>query len=185
MFSRPRVPCDTYDLTPFCLNAGGRSGIPSGALTASLLCTLLQLGVNEATIWRVKYVSRRTADASQSWPLQQEDDSWEWTTTTPATFDATGSLHHPQTPRPALGPPNIHSSPPPLAPPQPTQPLSQRILSAIGIHRLSDEEYVEVLKKERQGHLDRIRELEREVRVGVGEGEGTGMRIYDEERKSS
>lgn len=46
--------------------------------------------------------------------------------------------------------------------PAPSQPMSERIFGWLGFQRVSDEDYLERLKAERDGHLRRIAELEKE-----------------------
>lgn len=46
--------------------SGGPAGIAPGAITATLLCSLLQLGYNELGVIRVKYVSRKLDEARHS-----------------------------------------------------------------------------------------------------------------------
>lgn len=48
-------------LTNQCI--GGPAGIVPGVVTASILCSLLQLGYNELGVMRVKYVSRKLEEA--------------------------------------------------------------------------------------------------------------------------
>ena len=107
--------------------AGGKSGIWSGARTAGLLCTLVQLGFNEVGVMRIKFVSRKIQE-SQS-PL-------------PADI-------------PAL--PTAFEDGPRLS-------IFDRLLGIIGFRKLTDDEYIKVLKKQRNEALQRIAVLEQERR---------------------
>lgn len=63
---------------------------------------------------------------------------------------------------------NLPSAPvsgvsPPQSPAQPSKPLSERILNALGFEKISDEVYLERLKRTRDESLRRIAELEGEL----------------------
>ena len=102
--------------------SGGRVGILPGALTASLVCSILQLGYNELRVWRVHYVSRQHGEAA---------------------LDSKPST--------------------------PSRPLRERLLLLLGIHRMSTEEYLMKLKKQREEALRRIAELEAEEAASATE----------------
>lgn len=136
---------------------GGVVGVPAGAITATLMCTLIQLVVNEASIFRVRYVSRRMqppADATIV-PSTSSSFSSENILSSPPS----GSI--PRNPTPSLP---HESSPTHPSPPSHSSSLSERILGLIGVKKMSDEEYLERLKKRRDGYLERIEEIEKQER---------------------
>lgn len=45
------------------VHAGGPAGVVPGAVTATIICSLLQLGYNELGVMRVRYVSRKLQEA--------------------------------------------------------------------------------------------------------------------------
>jgi hypothetical protein len=51
----------------------------------------------------------------------------------------------------------------PADPPMPKRPLLDRMIHAIGISRLSDEEYLTKMRRERAAYLRRIAELEAQL----------------------
>lgn len=51
----------------------------------------------------------------------------------------------------------------PAEPPLPKQPLLDRVIHAIGINRLSDEEYLAQMREERAAYLRRIAKLEAQL----------------------
>jgi hypothetical protein len=51
----------------------------------------------------------------------------------------------------------------PAEPPMPKQPLLERVIFAIGMNRLSDEEYITQLREERAAYLRRIAKLEAQL----------------------
>ncbi|KAI0320118.1 hypothetical protein OF83DRAFT_665481 [Amylostereum chailletii] len=55
----------------------------------------------------------------------------------------------------------------PTTPPEPQEPLGRRILGMLGMNHLSDQEYLETMKREREVYLRRIAELERQQGGGV------------------
>lgn len=122
-----------------CLNilAGGRPGILPGASTAAIVCTVLQLVYNELGVARVKYVSRMMQNASPQPSKQVGTDS------TPALA--------------ALVPAVVSSDSE-----TPKRPMSERILTALGFHKISDDDYIAMMKRKRDGYLRRIAELEKE-----------------------
>lgn len=136
---------------------GGVVGIPAGAITATLMCTLIQLVVNEASIFRVRYVSRRLQPPAEATivPSTSSSSSSENILSSPPS----GSI--PRNPTPSLP---HESSPTHPAPPSESSSLSERILGLIGVNKMSDEEYLERLKKRRDGYLERIDEIERQER---------------------
>ena len=148
--------------------SGGPVGAPAGAITASLMCTLLQFAVNEAAVFRVRYVSKRLQQSSEPIPVSSEGPTSpihaENVLTTPPSSTTIRS------PTPAL-PHEPISSYPSSNPPGRSTPLSERLLALIGVKKMSDEEYLERLRKRRDGYLKRIEELEeQERRRGDDEG---------------
>lgn len=115
-----------------CMNeTGGIPGILPGVTTASIVCTLLQLAYNEVDIARVKYVSRMLKEAQTSPDV-----------------------------RPAVSRPLSPPNPPSVDEVVPRKPIMERILTALGWHPVSNEEYVEKLKYKRDACLRRIAQLE-------------------------
>lgn len=51
----------------------------------------------------------------------------------------------------------------PSEPPVPERPLLERMISAIGLNRLSDEDYLAQMREERAAYLRRIAELEAQL----------------------
>ena len=105
-----------------------------GVVTAGLVCTMLQFAYNELGIARIKYVSRK---------LQPPP---------PPPAPSTSSSVVPQ---PALPAPQVDD--------EPKLSLSERVFTALGWHKVSDEQYLERLKLKRGMYLHRIAELEREM----------------------
>ena len=105
-----------------------------GVVTAGLVCTMLQFAYNELGIARIKYVSRK---------LQPPP---------PPPAPSTSSSVVPQ---PALPAPQVDDEPKPS--------LSERVFTALGWHKVSDEQYLERLKLKRGMYLHRIAELEKEM----------------------
>ena len=134
----------------------------SGALTASLACSLLQLGVNEARVRRIKYVTR-SSETSRTIEMATEEVGVREVSPDSVAVGGSpsvpsgGGLTFRAAPRHDM--PTEKSSD---ATPNPSS-FSERLLRAIGIRRISDEEYVGMLKKERDGHLERIKELEEQL----------------------
>ncbi|KAJ6597056.1 hypothetical protein DFH09DRAFT_110519 [Mycena vulgaris] len=95
----------------------GRRTIASGALTAGIVCVLLQAAYNELGIQRIKYVGK-------------------------------------------ISQPNINEVPT-YAPAKPS--LTTRILGTFGVRMLSDEELLVKFRRERDVHLKKIQQLEREL----------------------
>jgi len=89
----------------------------SGAITAGLVCGVLQLVKNECQVQRIKFVSRR-----------QDENSLQ--------------------------------SAPPI---EQTMPWPERLLSTLGFQKISDDEYLQRMIKQRDVHLARITELEHEI----------------------
>lgn len=138
---------------------GGRAGIVSGAFSVALICTVLQLVVNEAAVVRVKYVSARSGVLDMS-----ETRHHAQSPTSERTSD-TGAWEREVAPS-ALPKHNLASAPASL-PPSIQAPISfgDRVLRAIGMKRLSDNEYLDVLKHQREGYLRKIQELEESERT--------------------
>ncbi|KAJ7685353.1 hypothetical protein DFH06DRAFT_969222, partial [Mycena polygramma] len=94
----------------------GRRTVAPAAITAGMVCALLQAAYNELGIQRIKYVSKLPQSAGV---------------------------------------------PIPEVPPTPS--LTSRILGAVGVQLLTDEELLMKLKQGREKHLKKIAELEREL----------------------
>lgn len=60
-----------------------------------------------------------------------------------------------------------------LAPERPPS-LTQRIIRAVGIRKMTEDEYLEKMKKTRDHHLQRIAELERQLEAERGDGKNNG-----------
>lgn len=111
---------------------GGRSGTVPGLVTGVVMCGLLQWAFNEFDIARITYISR--------------------------------VAHPPPVPAMPAAPTRLIEVSPPSFPdtaPEPPKSLTDRIFSMFG-HKISDEEYLNRIKAQRDGHLRRIEELERE-----------------------
>ncbi|KAI0797594.1 hypothetical protein C8Q75DRAFT_9599 [Abortiporus biennis] len=120
----------------------GPRGILPGMVTASIVCTLLQLGYNEIGVARIRYVSRQLQASSQKLQIQ----------------------------------PNSNE---PLEPPKS---ISDRVAGWLGISKVSDEEYLRRLKRQRENYLVRIAELEKEKElelVGQTSGQGDESKSID------
>ena len=117
---------------------GGRAGIPTGMTTGALLCTLLQLAYNELGVSRLKYISQKLRTP----PVETKDQAI------------------PSIPQPASV---VVSSTLPSEPPSEPIPWTERIFTAFGLQKVTDEEYLARLVRERNAHLRRIAELEREA----------------------
>lgn len=123
----------------------------SGASTGAIICTLLQIGVNEFDVARVRYLSRLQSAHSES--------------TTPST--------RPPSAEEPLDQPQL------VSPPEPKQPLSERILDRMGLFgKISDEEYLEMMKKKRDGYLVRMEHLRHQLEAEKAEKE-----FQDEEKR--
>ncbi|THG99445.1 hypothetical protein EW145_g7265 [Phellinidium pouzarii] len=116
----------------------GLMAIPSGAFTAALACTTLQILVNELDVQRIRFVSARQGSASPSVAsdISANSDSPSTSLETASTGAAEQSEQAPS--------------------------FGQRLLGFIGITKVSEEEYLRRLKARREMHLARIRELEEE-----------------------
>ncbi|THH30360.1 hypothetical protein EUX98_g3832 [Antrodiella citrinella] len=126
-------------LTGGVLNAWkrGRGGIVPGAVTASILCTFLQVAYNELGIMRLKFIQEQV----------QKSRAEEIAAATVA-----AELHV------------AHQAPLVVAPP--SKPVSERIFGWFGFQRVTDEDYLLRLKTERETYLKRIAELERDQAEG-------------------
>lgn len=111
---------------------GGRPGIVPGIITAGLVCTAFQFAYNELEVARIKYVSKK--------------------------------LQPPQSPAPSIPAPSLPEpvQPLPLQEDEPRPSLSERVFTALGWHKVSDEQYLEKLKLKREMYLHRIAELQKE-----------------------
>ena len=110
-------------------------GLMPGLGTGALMCTLLQLTVNEFSIFRIGYISRQTTESI------------------PLTNGAT---------KPSLADDSLSSPTHTISQPSEEKSWKDRVLSAFG-RQVSDDKYLERLKAERATYLRRINELEREL----------------------
>ena len=116
------------------LQPGGPPGIIPGATTAGLLCSVLQLGYNELRVWRVRYVTRQTVETSPNTKPQRVAPS----------DAATGAEETPTA--------------------ESRTPFHERfVLPLFGVKRVSTEEALARLIKQRDETLRRIAELEAEA----------------------
>lgn len=116
---------------------GGRRGLVPGLTTGAIMCTLLQWGFNEFNILRIRYVYANSVVPSQP-TIRESIDAVQSALAEPST-SAT------------IQPASVESAIP--------RSLMDRILSIFG-QRVSNEEYLERLKVERDSYLRRIAELE-------------------------
>ena len=114
----------------------GPAAVLPGAVTAAVVCVLLQYTVNEADIARLKYISQQRLESTS---------------------------------QPPADPPLEHT----LAH-EPSPTLIQRIIQAVGIRKMSEDEYIERMKKTRDHHLHRIAELERQLEAERRDGNNNG-----------
>lgn len=127
-------PCFHNAYTWVCLLfLGGRPGVVPGLATGALMCTMLQWCVNELNILRIEYVAGKVAI-----PVPVAN----YTSETESPHKAAYSL------QPSLQPE--------------TKSWHDRFFSLFG-RRVSDEEYLKRLKAERDSHLLRIEQLEKEL----------------------
>ncbi|KAJ3972690.1 hypothetical protein EV361DRAFT_797646, partial [Lentinula raphanica] len=98
-------------------------GISAGALSAGVVCTLLQYIYNESRIIRLEYLVHQRETSATSLPRSTVSVE-------------TGN---------------------------PSRSWTERLLQAIGIRAVSDEEHLDLLRKQRDAHLKRIHEIEQEV----------------------
>ncbi|KAI6127812.1 hypothetical protein EV401DRAFT_968129 [Pisolithus croceorrhizus] len=119
----------------------GKVGLVPGLGTGALLCTLLQWGVNELHVFRIRHVYRTTA------------------TSLPVVGDESDTMKgHDANDR--FVPPNVQMV---SYQHQDAESWGNCILSAFG-RRISDDDYLKRLKTEREAYLRRIEELERDLR---------------------
>lgn len=105
--------------------------------TGALLCTLLQLAYNELGVMRLNYISKKLQS-----PMKTEARSnLSISQPVPAATSET-SLSSPSVER---------------------VPWTDRVFSLFGLQKVSDEEYLARLKRDRDAHLRRIAELEKET----------------------
>lgn len=112
----------------------GPAAVLPGAVTAGVICVLLQYAVNEADIARLRYISQQRHESTSQPP----------------------SLQHTLVPEPS-----------------PT--LMERIIHAVGIRKMTEDEYLERMKKTRDHHLHRIAELERQLEAERGDAKNNGL----------
>ncbi|KAJ4487737.1 hypothetical protein J3R30DRAFT_3279579, partial [Lentinula aciculospora] len=104
--------------------------VSSGAISAGVICTLLQCIYNELKIIRLEYlVHQREREISSPQTAMSSSISRPWT---------------------------------------------ERLLQTIGIKAISDQEHLISLKKQRDAHLNRISELEEQIKQEKPEKSGTG-----------
>lgn len=118
----------------------GKVGLVPGLGTGALLCTLLQWGVNELHIFRIRHVYRTT---TTSLPVIGDKS------------DTVNSYHA----NDRLVPPSMQTV---SYQHQEAESWGDRILSAFG-RRVSNDDYLKRLKTKRDTYLRRIEELEREL----------------------
>lgn len=123
---------------PIPSHSGGRVGIAPGAITASIMCTFLQLAYNELGIMRLKFISDQ---------LQKGENALDIPTPLPVAPEQPVVVVVPQ---------------------EPLKPMSERVFGWFGFEKVSDEDYLAKLKAERDVHLKKIAELEREQAEGGG-----------------
>ena len=117
------------------LHLGGRAGVIPGAATTSVMCTLLQLAYNELGVLRLKFISKKMQAA-------REEDVQKRLVESPASQTVV--------------------NPEPLVLTAPPKPIAERIFGWFGFQRVSDDDFLERLKLEREVHLRRIAELEKD-----------------------
>ncbi|KIK31145.1 hypothetical protein PISMIDRAFT_133564 [Pisolithus microcarpus 441] len=118
----------------------GKVGLVPGLGTGALLCTLLQWGVNELHIFRIRHVYRTTTMSLPA--VGDESDTMKG-------HDANDRLVSPSVQMASYQ----H---------QGGESWGDRILSAFG-RRISDDDYLKRLKTERETYLRRMEELERDL----------------------
>jgi hypothetical protein len=126
------VSCSLVILSSSHSTIGGRSGTVPGLVTGAVMCGLLQWAFNEFDIQRITYISR----AAHPRPV-------------------------PSIPAAPTLP--IETRPPsfPVAASESPRSLTDQFFSMFG-HKISDEEYLDRIKAQRDNHLRRIEQLERE-----------------------
>ncbi len=107
-------------------------------VTGSIVCVLLQFAYNEIGVARVKYVSQTFGDPTKPSSLLQ---------TKPVVPQESTSLG------------SVSST----VPQTPAKAFSDRVFDLFGFRKVTDDEYLEKLKQQRDGHLRRIAELEKEL----------------------
>lgn len=127
----------------------GAAGMPAGAITAGIACSLAQVLVNEANIQRVKYASSFSTFSPPRESLSSNSEFWSEDGSTATDLQRT---------LPAV--------------PEPTQRKSflDHVLRLVGVTRLTDEEYLQKLKVQRERVLKRIQDLEDEKREALMSG---------------
>ncbi|KZT26382.1 hypothetical protein NEOLEDRAFT_1132430, partial [Neolentinus lepideus HHB14362 ss-1] len=116
----------------------GRGGILPGTVTGSIVCALLQVGYNELSVQRLKYVSRRlkqSQDASKNSPV----------------------LVAQETKVPSSLPDSDESDS------EPKKTVADRIISLFGLSKVPDDQYLEKLRQERDAYVRRIHRLEAQI----------------------
>jgi len=113
----------------------GRSGTAPGLVTGAMMCGLLQWVFNEFDILRITHISRAVHPR-------------------PVPSIPAAPTQPIETRSPAF--------PVPVPTPEPPRSLTDRIFAMFG-HKLSDEEYLDRIKAQRDNHLRRIEQLEREL----------------------
>ncbi|TFK55067.1 hypothetical protein OE88DRAFT_1653703 [Heliocybe sulcata] len=123
----------------------GRAGIIPGAVTGSLACAFLQLSYNELSVQRLKYISRRLnkvrpAEAEPKPPVLVAQE-----TQAPASI-----------PEPPIESQSDSGS-------EPRKPAWERFIGLFGLSKITDDQYLERLKEERDAYIKRIRMLEERI----------------------
>jgi hypothetical protein len=122
-------------LTSSHSTTGGRSGTAPGLVTGAVMGGLLQWVFNEFDILRITHISR----AAHPRPVPSIPAApTQPIETRPSAFSV------------------------PVPTPEPPRSLTDRIFAMFG-HKLSDEEYLDRIKAQRDNHLRRIEQLEREL----------------------
>lgn len=111
----------------------GPKAVLPGAITVGVIATLLQLGYNEIGVQRLKYISRQHTAEPEPRSVV--------VASTPATYQEAPETTLIEDPRS----------------------WKARILSLMGVRKMSEEEYLKRLKLQREHHLVRIKELEQKL----------------------
>lgn len=135
------------------LRSGPKAAV-SGAITVGAAATLLQLGFNEFTVQRLKLISR-----------QRSPEGGIISTTPQSGLTLRSPLAIEQGPTPGGSP----------TPEQEPTSWKTKALSLLGIKKLSEDEYLQRLKLQRENHLLRIAELERKLEEEKAKDNASGV----------
>jgi len=124
----------------------GRKGLLPGITTGGLVCATLQFAYNELDVTRIKYVSHKLA--IQAHPGQDSDIHQN-----PARLQPSQDSIQPSTTSGSESTSGV--------------PLFERVFSWFGFEKISDDVYLDKLKRERDMYLVRIAKLEDEARNKV------------------